>query len=67
MGLAAPAPTPKTRKAGTPRIAATAAVTRMASNMLSQKFESPTLVTMTAAVYAPTPKKAAWPKLGMFA
>ena len=41
MGFAAPAPTPNTRKAGTPRIAAITAVTMMASSRLSQKLEMP--------------------------
>ena len=42
MGLTAPAPTPNTRKAGTPRMAAMTAVTMMASSRPSQKFEMPT-------------------------
>ena len=43
MGLEAPAPTPNTRKAGTPRIAATAAVTKMASSRLEPEIREPGL------------------------
>ena len=42
MGLVAPAPTPNTLNAGTPRMAAITAVTTTASTRLIQKLEIPT-------------------------
>jgi hypothetical protein len=50
-----------------PRRAATTALATIAKSRPSQKLVMPNLITRIAAAYAPVPKKAAWPKLGMLA